>query len=48
MTLPISDPRLYAEAIRRDRLVACFPVNHSLASKMALRPADLQSNLAVV
>jgi DNA-binding transcriptional LysR family regulator len=48
MTLPISDPRLYAEAIRRDRLVACLPANHSLASKMALRPADLQSNLAVL
>jgi len=48
MTLPISDPRLYAEAIRRDRLVACLPANHSLASKMVLRPADLQSNLAVL
>ena len=48
MTLPISDPRLCAEAIRRDRLVACLPANHSLASKMALRPADLQSNLAVL
>ena len=48
MTLPISDPRLRAEAIRRDRLVACLPANHSLASKMALRPADLQGNLAVL
>ncbi|MGD0904327.1 MAG: LysR family transcriptional regulator [Terracidiphilus sp.] len=48
MTLPISDPRLYAEAIRRDRLVACLPANHSLASKMALRPADLQGTLAVL
>jgi len=48
MTLPISDPRLYAEAIRRDRLVACLPANHSLASKIALQPTDLQSNLAVL
>jgi DNA-binding transcriptional LysR family regulator len=48
MTMPISDPRLYAEALRRDRLVACLPANHFLASKMVLRPADLQSNLAVL
>ncbi len=48
MTLPISDPRLHAEAIRRDRLVACLRADHPLASKAALWPTDLQSNLSVL
>jgi DNA-binding transcriptional LysR family regulator len=48
MTLPISDPRLCVRGIRRDRLVACLRADHVLAAKAALRPADLQGNLAVL
>jgi DNA-binding transcriptional LysR family regulator len=48
MTLPVIDSRLCIEAIRRDRLVACLRADHALASKAALRPADLQNNLAVL
>ncbi len=48
MTLPINDPRLIIEAIRRDRLVACLRADHPLAGKTTLRPADLQNNLAVL
>jgi len=48
MTLPVNDPRLCVRGIRRDRLVACLRVDHALAAKAALRPADLQGNLAVL
>lgn len=48
MTLPVNDPRLCVREIRRDRLVACLRADHALAAKAALRPADLQGNLAVL
>lgn len=48
MTLPITGPHLYVKAIHRDKLVACLRADHPLASKTALRPTDLQNNLAVL
>ena len=47
MTMPISDVRLRVQAIRRDRLVACLRVDHPLAKKPTVLPADLQNNLAI-
>jgi DNA-binding transcriptional LysR family regulator len=48
MMLPVNDQRLCVQRIRRDRLVACLRADHALAAKAALRPADLQGNLAVL
>ena len=48
MTMPINDSRLRVQAIRRDRLVACLRVDHPLAKKPAVLPADLQDHLAIL
>ena len=48
ISLPINDPRLRVVTIRRDRLVACLRKDHPLAAKTAMRPEDLQENLAVL
>jgi DNA-binding transcriptional LysR family regulator len=47
VTLPLTHPDLHIEELRRDRLVVCLRSDHVLASKAALLPADLQTNLAV-
>lgn len=48
VTLPLKEPDLHIEELRRDRLVVCLRKDNPLASKAALTPADLQDNLAVV
>jgi DNA-binding transcriptional LysR family regulator len=46
--LPVNDPRLCVEVIRRDRLVVCLRRDHELAKKMVLQPADLKGNLTIL
>lgn len=46
--LPVADPRLCVEEIRRERLVACLRIDHPLAAKSVLQPADLQANLSIL
>jgi DNA-binding transcriptional LysR family regulator len=48
VTLPLSDPRLRIEEIRKDRLVVCLRKDHALAAKAVLPPADLQDNLTIL
>lgn len=48
VTLPLKEPDLHIEELRRDRLVVCLRKDSPLALKAALRPADLQDNLAVL
>ncbi|SNT11947.1 DNA-binding transcriptional regulator, LysR family [Granulicella rosea] len=48
VTLPLKDPRIHVEELRRDRLVVCLRKDHPLASKAALQPSDLQDNLAIL
>ncbi len=46
--LPVNDPRLCVEVIRRDRLVVCLRRDHELAKKMVFQPADLKGNLTIL
>jgi DNA-binding transcriptional LysR family regulator len=47
-TLPIEDPELCVEEIRRDKLVVCLRADHPLSAKTALRSADLRGNLGIL
>jgi len=47
LSLPITDPDLRIEIIKRERLVVCLPSDHPLAKKTALSAADLTRNLTV-
>jgi DNA-binding transcriptional LysR family regulator len=47
VSLPVTDNRLRAEIIKRDRLVVCLPSAHALAKKPALSAAALSHNLTV-
>lgn len=47
VTLPLTNPDLQIEEIRRDRLLVCLRKDNSLARKLALNAADLQGNLSV-
>jgi DNA-binding transcriptional LysR family regulator len=47
VTLPVTDERLQAEIVKRDRLVVCLPGDHELGRKAALSAADLTRNLTV-
>jgi DNA-binding transcriptional LysR family regulator len=42
VTLPVSDPGLFVDVIRRDRLVVCLRIDSPLAAKSALQPSDLR------
>jgi DNA-binding transcriptional LysR family regulator len=48
VTLPLKNPNLHVEELRRDRLVVCLRTDHPLASKAALKARDLQENLAIL
>jgi DNA-binding transcriptional LysR family regulator len=48
VTLPVNDPHLCVEVIRRDRLVVCLRRDHALAAKSIFQPSDLQSNLRIL
>ena len=48
VTLPLKNPNLHVEELRRDRLVVCLRTDHPLASKAALKAGDLQDNLAIL
>jgi DNA-binding transcriptional LysR family regulator len=48
VTLPLQDPNLHVEELRRDRLVVCLRKDNPLASKAALKTGDLQDNLAIL
>jgi DNA-binding transcriptional LysR family regulator len=48
VTLPLKDPNLHVEELRRDRLLVCLRKDHPLASKAALKTGDLQENLAIL
>jgi DNA-binding transcriptional LysR family regulator len=48
ITLPLTHSDLHIEEVRRDRLVACLRKDDPLATKTALHPSDLQSNLAIL
>ena len=48
MTMPVSDPQLYVQAIRRDRLVACLRADHPLSKKTAALPGDLHDYLSIL
>ncbi|WP_049780804.1 LysR family transcriptional regulator [Terriglobus saanensis] len=40
VTLPLKEPDLHIEELRRDRLVVCLRKDNPLASKVALKPSD--------
>jgi DNA-binding transcriptional LysR family regulator len=46
--LPVNDPRLCVEVIRRDRMVVCLRRDHALARKMIFQPSDLRGNLTIL
>jgi DNA-binding transcriptional LysR family regulator len=48
VTLPLAHANLHVEELRRDRLVVCLRKDNPLASKAALKPTDLQNNLAIL
>jgi DNA-binding transcriptional LysR family regulator len=48
ITLPLEHPDLKIELLRIDPLVCCLPRDHPLAAKAALKPTDLQDNLAIL
>ncbi len=48
VTLPVNNPRLCVEVIRRDRLVVCLRRDHALAAKSIFQPSDLQDNLTIL
>ena len=48
VTLPVSNPHLCIEVIRRDRLVVRLRRDHELAAKPILQPSDLQDNLTIL
>ncbi len=47
VTLPFDVQGFRTESISQDRLVACLPQDHPLASKVALSASDLEANLRV-
>jgi DNA-binding transcriptional LysR family regulator len=48
VTLPLTQPDLHIEELRRDRLVACLRKDNPLAAKAAIQTSDLQNNLAIL
>lgn len=48
VTLPVTNPCLSVQVIRRDPLVVCLRRDHPLASKSVLEPSDLQNNLRIL
>lgn len=48
VTLPLTNPDLHIEEVRRDRLVVCLRKDNPLAAKAAIRPSDLQDNLSIL
>jgi DNA-binding transcriptional LysR family regulator len=48
VTLPLGNPSLRIEELRRDRLVVCLRKDNPLASKASLQPVDLQGNLNIL
>jgi DNA-binding transcriptional LysR family regulator len=48
VTLPVNNPHLCVEVIRRDRLVVCLRCDHPLAAKSIFQPLDLQNNLTIL
>ena len=48
VTLPLKNPELRIEEIRKDRLVVCLRRDNPLAQKAALNAMDLQQNLTVL
>ena len=48
VTLPVTDPTLYVDEIRRDRLVVCLRADDPLARKATIQPADLQQQRTVL
>jgi DNA-binding transcriptional LysR family regulator len=47
VTLPVADPSIHIEEIRRDRLVVCLRSDNPLAAKSSLQAADLQRHPTV-
>jgi hypothetical protein len=48
VTLPVNNPHLCVEVIRRDRLVVCLRRDHPLAAKSIFQSFDLQNNLTIL
>jgi DNA-binding transcriptional LysR family regulator len=48
VTLPVVNPHLYVDEIRRDRLVVCLRADHPLAANTSIQPTDLQAHLTVL
>jgi DNA-binding transcriptional LysR family regulator len=48
VTLPVKNPYLCVEIIRRDRLVVCLRRDHALAKKFLFLPSDLEDNLTIL
>jgi DNA-binding transcriptional LysR family regulator len=48
VTLPVINPHLCVEVIRKDRLVVCLRRDHPLAAKHIFQPCDLQNNLTIL
>lgn len=48
ITLPLTNPDLHVEQLRRDRIVVCLRKDHPLAAKGALPISDLRGNLSVI
>jgi DNA-binding transcriptional LysR family regulator len=47
VSLPLANPDLHIEEIRRERLVVCLRRDHPLAGKAAIQPSDLQNSLTI-
>jgi len=48
VTLPVNNPHLCIEVIRRDRLVVCLRRDHELAAKPIFQACDLRDNLTIL
>jgi DNA-binding transcriptional LysR family regulator len=47
VTLPLANPNLHIEELRRERIVVCLRKDHPLAAKAAIQPSDLVDNLTI-
>lgn len=47
VTLPVNEPEIQVEELRRDRLVLCLRADHPLAGKPSVRPAELSGHIGV-
>jgi len=47
VTLPLTNPDLHIEELRRERIVVCLRRDHPLAAKAAIQTSELQDNLTI-